>query len=166
MLARAILIAPLALCACNSQVVARALVGPAGGTVSTADGTSVIVPAGALTEMVTISIMGSPNAPPPDGLTPVGGLYSFSYSPQPLDGPTFAKAVTVRLGIVAPSLSIKDSVVVYTAVEPVDPAAYMPLPTAGDDDPSHVRALATHFSVFVPCVPNPPDLSVADASID
>ncbi len=69
-------------------------VGPAGGTVTGANGAQVVVPAGALNQNVTISITQSSTGAPalPAGHVPIGQMFAF----QP-HGTSFASPVTVTV---------------------------------------------------------------------
>lgn len=69
-------------------------IGPAGGTVSGPNGSSVVIPAGALSQNVDIAIAQSAaGAPPlPPGVTPVGDVYAFT--PH---GTAFAQPATLTV---------------------------------------------------------------------
>jgi len=121
------------------------VVGPAGGTVSAPDGTSVEIPAGALSSNVTVTLIQAPNATAPAESVWVGIPYVF----RP-EGTQFAKAATVTLAFSVnsiPAYETASQVVVETA--PLDSTSYTSL--GGTlSDASHISALTTHFSTFGP----------------
>jgi len=121
------------------------VVGPSGGTVSAPDGTSVQVPAGAVTSNVTITLTPNPSAPAPSGMLWVGTPYVFGP-----EGTQFALPVTVVLAFAPASIPTGESasqVVVETA--PAGSTSYI---SRGGTlaDSTHVRATTTHFSTFGP----------------
>ena len=121
------------------------VVGAAGGTVSAPDGTQVVIPAGALSSDVTITIALNESAP---ALT-----QALSVAPAHVFGPegqTFAKPVSVTLPFQPanlPSGATEKDLAVYTA--PQGSSAYEALPTT-IKDATHVTGQATHFSNMCP----------------
>ncbi len=114
------------------------------------DGTTLVIPAGALSADVAITIQPNPGAPTPSNATVVGTPYRLGP-----EGQTFLKPYTLTESFEpsrVPSWSSAAQVVVLTA--PQDSPSYQALATTLVD-PSHVRAQATHFSNFVPAVPGP-----------
>jgi hypothetical protein len=119
------------------------VVGGAGGTISAPDGTSVQIPAGALTSSVTITLTAAPSLAAPSNATWVGTPYSFGPN-----GTQFAKPVMVTLPFAPNSLpagATASQVVIYTAAE--GSTSYTSL---GGTlvDATHVQASTTHFSSF------------------
>jgi hypothetical protein len=124
------------------------VIGPAGGSVSTSDRTSVTVPAGALAGAQSVTITPSPASPGPARAALVGPQYVFGP-----EGVTFSKPVTVTLAFDPariPAGKSASDVKVYTA--PVGSTAFTTLPTT-PVDATHVAAQTTHFSRFGTDVP-------------
>src|SRR5438105_166396 len=69
-------------------------VGTSGGQVTGSDGTSLTIPAGAVTGDTTFTIETAKNAAAPTGAAPVAAIYAFGP-----EGAQFAKPVTVTLPI-------------------------------------------------------------------
>jgi hypothetical protein len=138
--------------ACSSKpAMQQKVVDPNGGQVSLSDGTSVLLPQGALSAPVTITITQQPGTPPPTDVTPVGSTYLFGP-----EGTQFAQPVTVTLLFAPdqlPSGSGANDIVIYTA--PAGSSSFAPLQTAVVDA-SHVKANTTHFSIFMPGVAHRP----------
>ncbi len=128
---------------------AAATIGPQGGVVQTADGSSISVPSGALAGYVSLSIESDGSAVFPVDVTPVGRVYLLGP-----EGQQFKSPVTVTVAVDPSELpegsSIED-VVMYTA--PRDSLEYVPLPTFSVDG-EHVSARTTHFSHFVAVIPH------------
>jgi hypothetical protein len=115
-----------------------------GGSVTTADGTAVAVPAGALSQATAITIGSEPNAITIADADLVGPAYRFGP-----EGTQFAQPATVTLAYDPGRLPTGDTasdVVIMTA--PVGSSAFVDLPTA-IVDATHVSAPTSHFSVFV-----------------
>ncbi len=127
-----------------------------GGTVSTSDGTSVVIPADALSTSTAISVGSESNTVSVAGVTLVGTVYRFGP-----EGTQFAKPVTVTLAFdpsKLPSADTSANIVIMTA--PVGSSSFTPLATTVVDA-SHVSATTAHFSDFVATVPTgDTDLSV------
>ena len=123
------------------------VIGPAGGTVSTAGGTSLSVPAGALTSSTTITISAAPSAPTPVGAIEVGA--AFDFGPE---GQQFAVPVSVTLAFspqALPAGKTAADVVILTA--PVGSGSFASL-GGTQVDATQVETTTTHFSIFVPAV--------------
>lgn len=124
------------------------LVGPAGGTVTSPDGTSLMIPAGALAAETTIVIESNPSAPLPSGSAVVGPTHRLGP-----EGQTFLQPFSLTVPYEPtrlPDSRTGAAVVIVTAAQGSE--SYLPLATTSLD-PTHVRAEGTHFSNFVPVVP-------------
>ena len=128
----------VAACASPAASVTRT-VGAAGGTVGLSDGTSIAIPAGALSSdtVITISQTESRGAPP----NAVGSVYSFGP-----DGLTFAVPAEVTIAFNGASAPSDAWLQVETA--PGRSTSFTPLGGTIADS-SHVTAQTTHFSSFV-----------------
>ncbi len=107
------------------------------------DGTSVQIPAGALSAVTAITITPDPSAPPPDGGIWVGTPYLFGP-----EGTQFASPVTVTLPYVSSELPADagpDGITIDTA--PAGSTDYVELVTTVVNT-TLVAAETTHFSVF------------------
>jgi hypothetical protein len=115
-------------------------IGAAGGTVSASDGSSVQIPAGALSAPVQISATSTPNAPTPAQVTVVGTPVTLGP-----EGQQFQQPVTVTLVFSPDKVPAGGQVVVYTA-----PQGSTRFTSLGGTviDATHVQATTTHFSVF------------------
>jgi hypothetical protein len=132
------------------------LVDTSGGTVTTADGVTLVVPAGALSAATTLTVASDPNAVPSSGMlmVPAGGTTiaivvgtPFVFGPE---GQTFASGVTVTIPFEPsklPSGATASSVFIATA--PVGSSSFTKLST-NIADATHVSTLTSHFSVYVP----------------
>lgn len=123
------------------------LVGPSGGKV-TADGVELVVPAGALSKDVVITIEPTTSAPSPLDARVVGATYLLGP-----EGLTFGKPVTLTLPFDptrVPAGTSSSAIEILTA--PRGSRSYAPLPTTAVDG-THVRAEVSHFSYFVPAIP-------------
>jgi hypothetical protein len=121
------------------------IIGPNGGTVTLSDGTSVQIPAGALSGPTTITITANSSLPPPDGGSWVGTPYLFGP-----EGTQFAAPVTVTLAFVPSELPADagpSGITIVTA--PAGSSAFTVLPTTVVDA-THVSAPTTHFSDIAP----------------
>lgn len=120
-----------------------AVVGPGGGTVLLGDGPAMVVPAGALGSVTTLTIAPSPIAAPSGAVTGV-----FQFGP---DGTTFSAPVKVTFPV--PAATSAASVALYWT-KPGSAAAWdvLPLTVSGGVATGHV----THFSagfVGAACTP-------------
>jgi len=133
----------------SGMMLAEQRIGPGGGSVSAADGTTIMVPAGALSSEVAITISADASAPGPSGATRVGTAYVFG--PDRL---VFNTPVTVTLPFspdLLPAEATAGDVQVFTA--PLGSTTYTSLGgTPADAD--HVQAQTGHFSIFVAAVPD------------
>jgi protocatechuate 3,4-dioxygenase beta subunit len=123
---------------------AHSVIGRAGGTVSVSNGTSVTIPAGALSADTMVNVKSAPNAMTPLGVTAAGT--PFLLTPE---GQEFSEPVTVTLTLDPSMMSgatAKD-VTIYTA--PANTSRYVALPTTVVDD-THVQAQVSHFCWFFP----------------
>lgn len=120
-------------------------VGATGGTVTASDGTSVVIPAGALPGDVVITIALNGQAPPLTVAQSVAPAHVFGP-----EGQQFAKPIQVTLAFDPANLpqgATAADLVVYTA--PQGSSNYQPLPTTVADA-SHVTGTTTHFSNMCP----------------
>jgi hypothetical protein len=129
-----------------------AVIGPAGGTVSLSNGTSVTIPAGALSSATTITISQDTGAPTAPGTTLVG-------TPVVLgpEGTQFSTPVTVTLAYeptLLPAGVTASQVAIFTS--PVESPSFAALTTTAPDS-THVQAQVSHFSIFEPGVANASD---------
>jgi len=117
-----------------------------------------VIPPGALSKNVLITIEPSPSAPSPLDARVVGATYLLGP-----EGLTFGKPVTLTLPFEparVPAGTSSSAIEILTAPRGSD--AYAPLPTTAVDG-THVRAEASHFSYFVPAVPGA-DAGVQDGA--
>lgn len=123
---------------------ASQVVDPSGGTVTTADGTTLVIPPGALTGQVTITIALDPSPVPLTQATAVTSAHVFGP-----DDVTFAMPVCITLSfeprLLPPGKTERD-VVLYAA--PPGSGDYQPLPTVFVDE-THVMGSTTHFAETV-----------------
>jgi len=132
------------------------LVDTSGGTVTTADGVTLVVPAGALSAATTLTITGDASAVPSSGMlmVPAGGTTTafvvgtpFVFGPE---GQTFASGVTITIPFdpsKLPSGATASSV--FIAMAPVGSNSFAKVST-NLPDATHVSTLTSHFSVYVP----------------
>ena len=123
---------------------ANEVIGPAGGTLSTSEGTTLVVPPDALDENENITIALNPSAPPLTQATPLTAAHVFGP-----EGLTFATPVCMTLAYepqLLPDGATGQSVFLYSA--PYDSSVYEPMPTM-PVDPTHVMGMTTHFSNVV-----------------
>jgi hypothetical protein len=121
------------------------VVGASGGTVSADDGTTVDIPAGALTEDVTITISANPFAPAMTQATSLAVAHQFGP-----EGQHFLKPISVTVPFLISSLppgAHAQSVSVYTAAS--NSTSYVALPTTVTDA-THVTATTTSFCNMIP----------------
>src|SRR5262245_40683085 len=126
----------LVACGCSEEPpqMMQMMIGTAGGTVSLGDGTSVVIPAGALSADVAITITST--------MVTTQGAVGPSYSFQP-EGQTFTQSVNVTLPFSPEKLTAGMTVEVRTA--PAGSTTFTPLVTQMVDS-THVKASTTHFS--------------------
>jgi hypothetical protein len=123
---------------------ASVVIGSGGGTVTTAGGSGVRIPSGALTSDVSITVQLATNAPLPSEGTPVGPTYLLGP-----EGQKFARPVTVTLEFDPTELfdgESADDIIIYTS--PKENPSFVPLVTSVVDA-NHVSATTTHFSYVV-----------------
>jgi Protein of unknown function (DUF1566) len=130
-----------------------------GGTLTTPDGVTISVPVGALPSVTVLSAQAQPSAIPATGqLALEGGTAAtglvvgtpFVFGPE---GQTFATPVTVTLPIQPAKLPAGTSAAdVVIATAPAGGSTFTVLATTVVDA-THVSALTSHFSLFVPVVP-------------
>jgi hypothetical protein len=137
------------------------VVDTAGGTVTTADGVTLVVPAGALPAATTLTVAGDASAVPSTGkiTVPAGGTTAavvvgtpFLFGPE---GQTFASGVTITIPFdpsKLPSGATASSVFIATA--PAGSSSFTKVST-NLVDATHVSTLASHFSVYVPLANQP-----------
>jgi hypothetical protein len=137
------------------------LVDSSGATVTTADGVTLVVPAGALTAATTLTVASDPSAVPSTGkiVIPAGGTTTATVVGTPFvfgpEGQTFASGVTITLPFdpsKLPSGTTASSVFIATA--PVGSSSFTKLST-NIADATHVSTLTSHFSVYVPLASQP-----------
>jgi hypothetical protein len=136
------------------------LVGPSGGTVTADDGTTVVIPAGALTQDVTITITPNPFAATLTQAQPLAVQHLFGP-----EGQHFLKTVSVTLAFdpanLPPGAKATD-VAVYSA--PSDSNFYQPLRTMLADS-THVTGLTTDFCNMVPGATSSGTVIVGSATV-
>jgi len=142
----------------NGATVSQSI-SPDGGTLTTAQGVSVDVPAGALAAPTTLTVESMPSAIPSTGTVALTGGSAtsaiavgtpFVFGPE---GTTFSVPVTVTLPFDATKLPTgKTSAAIQIATASVGTSAFTLLTTTVVDT-SHVSAPTSHFSAFVPVVP-------------
>ncbi|MEO6574533.1 MAG: hypothetical protein ABIP89_11890 [Polyangiaceae bacterium] len=139
----------------DADHVAMQTIGASGGVLVTNEGTTIDIPAGALTGDTTIIVQPNDSAPSPKGVDGVGGAFTFTP-----DGLQFLKPVTVTMVFDPsrlPSGTNASQIVIYTAKD--GSSTYEALPTTAMDA-THVQATTTHFCTNVPGIP-----IVADAGV-
>jgi hypothetical protein len=120
-------------------------IGASGGTVTAPDGTTVVIPAGALAEDVTITIMPNPFAPALTQAQPLAVAHLFGP-----EGQKFLKPISVTVEFDPSSLppgATAQGVSVYTA--PSNSNFYQTLPTTVTDS-THVTARTSEFCNMFP----------------
>jgi hypothetical protein len=131
------------------------LVDSSGATVTTADGVTLIVPAGALSAATTFTVASDPSAVPSTGkiVIPAGGTTTATVVGTPFvfgpEGQTFASGVTLTIPYdlsKLPSGATASSVFIATA--PVGSSSFVKVST-NIADATHVSTLTSHFSIFV-----------------
>jgi len=123
-------------------------IGPEGGSVLLADGSGVVVPAGALAARVNVTIGLTPGAAALPSSDWIAAGSSYLLGPE---GQVFLKPVTVTLAFDPsrlPADLLGDGISVVTSPATGTPD-YSPLPTTIVDS-THVSAQTTHFSIVVP----------------
>jgi len=123
------------------------VVGPAGGTVTADDGTTVVIPPGALSKNATIDITYNPYAPTLAQAQPLAVAHLFSP-----EGQHFLKPISVTLAFDPCSLppgATVQGVSVWTA--PSASNVYQALPTKVTDA-THLTATTTDFCNMIPGV--------------
>jgi hypothetical protein len=125
---------------------ASQVVDQTGGVVTTNEGTTLVIPPGALTAQTTITITLRPDAAAPAGVTPVTAAHQFGP-----EGQTFLVPVCITLAFepeLLPAGTTEQGVVLYSAPQDGGPNDYQPLETSAVDR-SHVIGMTTHFSNVV-----------------
>jgi hypothetical protein len=120
-------------------------IGANGGTVTAPDGTTVVIPPGALTQDVTITITPNPYAPALTQAQPLAVAHLFGP-----EGQRFLKPVSVTVEFDPSSLppgATAQGVSVYTA--PSNSNFYQTLPTTVTDS-THVTARTSSFCNMTP----------------
>jgi hypothetical protein len=120
-------------------------VGAGGGLVAANDGTSVLVPAGALSSTVTVTIGLEPDAAPLTGATSVTTPHAFGPT-----GQAFARPVCVTLSFEPgqlPQGTTEQNVVLFAQAPEDAGGGYVPLPTFAAD-PTHVTGMTSTFSTM------------------
>jgi hypothetical protein len=155
----ALILGLTASCGGDSLPSAHNKVGSGGGDVAAGTSADVMIPPGALSSDVTITVTPT-DAPAPTDMVNVGPAYLFGP-----EGTQFAVPVTVTLefdpSLIQAPLGAAD-VVIYTA--PADSTDYTGLVTSLVDG-THVSAQSTHFSKFVATARKHHDM-VVDAGIE
>lgn len=126
------------------------LIGASGGSVATSAGSGVMIPAGALSSNVTITVQSQSAAPALSTSQGVTVGQTLLFGPE---GTQFAVPVTVTLAFDVSSLpagKTASDVVIFTS--PAASPDYTALATTLAADGQHVEAQTTHFSYFVPVV--------------
>lgn len=125
-------------------------IGPAGGTVEAADGTSVTIPPGALAQEVMIGVSVLANAQAPRGATLLGAVYLMTPEGQRFDKPVRVKVAwdMARLPMGRSTNEAK----LYTAGNAPN-ALLAALPTSTVEG-AFVAADSDHFSLFLAAVPD------------
>jgi hypothetical protein len=125
---------------------ASQVVDQSGGVVTTNEGTTLVIPPGALTAQTTITITLVPDATAPSGVMPVTAVHQFGP-----EGQTFLVPVCITLAFepeLLPAGTTEQDVVLYSAPQDGGPSDYQPMTTSAAD-PSHVIGMTTHFSNVV-----------------
>src|SRR4051812_8227416 len=132
-------------CSSSAQINITKSVGAEGGTVSGSDGTSVVIPMGALSMSSNITI--SPvDAAAPSGTVLVGPAYDFGP-----DGTTFTQPVTITLPFDSakiPAGRTSADILIYTAARGATNYQVLQTSVSGNT----VQTSATHFTVYLPAV--------------
>ncbi len=118
------------------------LIGPAGGTLSLADGSSITIPAGALSTATEITMAPAPGSPFPGG--GISGVPGYELGPE---GLTFAVPATVTLSfspLALPAGAETSDLTMLTAPVGVSDYAYSMVTSVVD--PTHISAQTSHFS--------------------
>ena len=142
--------------AAGAGVTTSQLVDTTGGTVTTADGVTLVVPAGALSAATTLTVASDASAVPSTGkiMVPAGGTTTaivvgtpFVFGPE---GQTFASGVTITIPFDPSKLPSGDTASsVFIATAPVGSSSFAKVST-NLVDATHVSTLTSHFSVYVP----------------
>ena len=126
-------------------------IGATGGSVTTANGSGVTIPPGALGSSVNVTVEVDPNAPaPPSAWIAVGPTYLVGP-----EGQQFSQPVTVTIAFDParlPTGKTAHDISVLTSPATGTPS-YGPLTTT-EVDSTHISAPTTHFSYFMAVVPN------------
>ena len=133
--------------ACGGSSTTSATIGATGGTVTGSNGTSVTIPAGALSQNTLITVTTESNTIDITNTKLVGPVYRFGP-----EGTQFAVPVTVTVSYepsALPSGTAASSIVMMTA--PASSTDYTALTTTIADS-THVSAQTPHFSDFVATV--------------
>ena len=120
-----------------------AVIGPAGGSVSTVDGASVVIPPGALSTAITVSITLESSAAVPVGVTPVGGIYQMGP-----EGTVFAQPITVTLPYDPTQLPAGATTQDLAVVSWPDGATDFSTFGTKAVDATHLEAQTNHFTSF------------------
>src|SRR5579859_8116485 len=135
-------------CSSNNQINITKTIGSEGGTVSGSDGTSVVIPMGALGMSSNITITPI-DAPAPAGTVLVGPAYDFSP-----DGTQFSSPVTITLPYdpaKIPSGHTASEIRIYTAARGT--TNYSALQTTFGASSNTVQTSTTHCTVYLPAAP-------------
>jgi hypothetical protein len=145
---RALTVAGVVLSACHQAPAADSkvsrVIGPAGGTVTASDGSSVDIPAGALASPTTITMEVVATSTLPGGGVSGGAAYAI----EP-EGQTFLAPVTVTLSFdrtALPAMTQGSDLAIFTTSVGTTDHGYW-LATQLVDD-SHIAAQSSHFSWF------------------
>jgi len=112
------------------------------------DGSSLQIPADAVSATITINMVATPGLAAPAGTVVVGTAYTLTP-----EGQQFTQPLALTLAFdptMVPSNAGAAQIVIYTA--PVGSTSWTPMMTSLVDA-THVGATTTHFSVFVPVIP-------------
>ncbi len=138
--------------------------GPHGGSVTTLDGTGVVVPEGALASEMTITVESAPNPPKVSSSEGQSVGQTFLFRPE---GAQFLSPVTVTLAFDAsglPASKTANDIVILGS--PSASQSYAALATKVSQDGHHVQARTNAFGFFVPILPYEPKDASAEASND
>jgi hypothetical protein len=140
----------------DNQINITKTIGPAGGNVGDPSGTSVNVPAGALTSNTNITVAQT-SAAAPAGTVLVGS--AFDFGPE---GTTFSQPVTITLPFDStkiPTGRTSADIRIYTA--PRGSTQYTQLQTTVSGN--NVQTTTTHFTVYLPAAPLPSDMGATSS---
>jgi hypothetical protein len=128
----------------TTTAAASSVIGVAGGTVTTHDGSSVDVPLGALSSPTTISMASVSQSGLPGG--GVSGGAAYAIGPE---GATFSTPLTITLSVdpaaLPPMTQASDLAIFTTSVGTMDHAYWLATRAV---DATHLSAQTTHFSWF------------------